>query len=119
MVPQANFLLLNAQGTSNATWDQQQILLCPCDDPRQGLNARAGGTGDVAIQIDPRFDFDSEVEGLSAHVRKIKQASDIVVLACTFSCLYFTTFNDVAGGLLARTYVYFGSMGEMAIPKKD
>ncbi|MEW5309068.1 MAG: hypothetical protein WDW38_000979 [Sanguina aurantia] len=42
---------------------------------RNGLSARTGGTGDVEIQIDPRFDFDSEVEGLSAHVRKIKQMS--------------------------------------------
>lgn len=44
----------------------------------------------MEIQIDPRFDFDSEVEGLSAHVRKIKQASStlIVIAQALRGCLY-------------------------------
>lgn len=52
------------------------ISLC-----RSGLNPRQQGGqadgGHVQIRVDPanKFDFDSEVDGLRSHVKKIKQVS--------------------------------------------
>lgn len=44
---------------------------------RDGLSSRPGGSapaGQVQIRVD-KFDFDAEVEGLRAHVGKIKDVS--------------------------------------------
>ncbi|KAL6747925.1 Qc-snare protein, SFT1 family [Haematococcus lacustris] len=48
---------------------------------RGGLSARPGNTGgpeQVQIQIGGQFDFDREVEGLRAHVGKIKEMTKLI-----------------------------------------
>ncbi|GFH23484.1 hypothetical protein HaLaN_21101 [Haematococcus lacustris] len=54
----------------------------PASRQQGGLSARPGNTGgpeQVQIQIGGQFDFDREVEGLRAHVGKIKEATQLLV----------------------------------------
>lgn len=57
---------------------------------REGLNSRQHFTGSadpdqVSINIQPGYDLDRDIEGLSSQVGRLKQVLHLHLMACTFN----------------------------------